>query len=586
MIDFDKAKDNALEDLQSRYDIGILENDSDDVPKSYKLSRYWLVKLLVDSSVFGFDQLELVVGLPKEFPLVLPKIFLSKKHKGEITTLPHIDQNRFICTYDEERAVPNPRVSADQIQHCLLRAKKIIEAGLKRENVEDYMEEFVAYWQQTYNDEEKVCTRMLSSITEVLNAGDKVYLLVLNKKLGYFNSIVIGKCNSSNQFRKFLDDWKYEYSEYQVFYAGSLNFGDPPYNLRNRDLYKLIIQQEKKLQDQFFAFLKLKQNQNIVLFDNGIDGHMYLQGLRIHKLPHSAKGFREGAVTAKLAFQSIATSKKIQRISLIPIHSQRLQRRTAGVLADPKKINRFAIAGLGSIGSNLMYFLSSFSNPSFYLTDPDDLDIVNITRHFLGLVYTGQYKVSALKHYFQHSNPNIKIASSPESIIRIIDENPDDLNTYDILFICIGKRNIEQWVADALNARKLSMPLCFIWVEPYLLGGHALYIHPEANHFQEYFDDDGFFHQNVISSNEYSDSNQLLSLRESGCQSTFRPYSQEKVILFLSKLFPHLRNWISEKPRISESFTWIGYEEDNLKGKIKLSEWIEKCDSDFTIITK
>ena len=586
MIDFDAAKDNALEVLRKWYDIEVLENNSNDIPKSYKLSRYWLVKLPVDSSVFGSNQLNLIAGLPKEFPLVLPKIFLSKNYEGIILTLPHVDQNRFICTYDEERAVPNPGVPADQIQCCLLKAKKIIEAGLKRENYEDYKEEFVAYWQQTYDDEEEVNKRILSSINEELTIADKVDLFVLNKSLGYFDSVVLGKCEYSNQFRKFLNDWKYEYSEYQAFYAGSLNFGTPPHNLRNQDLNKLILQKEKRFQDQFFAFLKRNQNLKIILFDAGIEGHMNLHGLRIDELPSSVNGFRKGALTAKQAFQQIASNNKIQRISLMPIHSKRLQMRTVGVVDEAKKANRFAIAGLGSIGSNLMYFLSSFSNPAFHITDPEGLETDNIARHFLGLLNTGQSKVSGLKHFFQHSNPNIQIEASIESIIKIIDEKSDDLNTYDMLFICIGKWNIEQWIADALKAGKLTIPVSFIWVEPYLLGGHALYVHPEANHFQEFFDKQNFFHQNVISSDEYNDPKQMLSLRESGCQSTYRPYSKEKVIMFLSKLFPQLKYWISVKPKMSESFTWIGYDKEGLKGKIKLSEWVTKHESDISIITK
>jgi len=585
MLDLEEVKTKALHELRAQYDIKVLEKDSSEISSGYGLSQYWLLTIPVESVIFGIDQLELIIGLPSEFPLVLPKIFLPHSKYNELLTLPHIDQNRFICTYDEERAVPNPDFPAQQIRMCIYRAKKIIEAGLLGKNIEDYTEEFVAYWEQTYQGEERVFKSMLSSISEIPNEGSILDILILKNKIGSFDSIVLGNCSDSRRFRKFLDDFKYEYTCIKAFYLGSLNFGFPPFDTVNRDLNKLILQKKEEIQNEFFDFLNKNEKRIIIIFDAGINGYRRLQGLRISKLPKNAKGFRKGKLPAKNAFQGIASSEKIQRISLKPIHSKRLQKRTNGVI-DTHKENNFAIAGLGSIGSNLMYFLSSFSNTSFYITDPDSLSTSNIARHFLGLRYSGYFKVNGLKHFFQHSNPNIDIKASTASIINVIDQKTQDLNSCSMLFICIGKWNIENWIAELLKEGVLTIPVCFIWVEPYLLGGHALYVHPNLNHFDDFFDEEGLFRQNVISAEEYNAPNRLLSLREAGCQSTFTPYSKEKVILFLSKLFPHLKLWISEKPEKSEAFTWIGYEEDELKGEISFSRWTKNCEHDISIISK
>ncbi|TDQ16644.1 E2/UBC family protein B [Algoriphagus boseongensis] len=574
MINFEEEKKNALEALSDQYEILVLENKSLEIPGKHKLSHYWQVKVPVDSILFEFDFLNLIVGIPQEFPLVLPKIFLPRNYNGKLLFLPHVDQNRLICTYDEERSIPNPNKPIQQIQFCLLKAKKILEAGLKEENFEDYKDEFIAYWEQTYENEESKVSGVLSFINEELTEGTEISFLVLDNKLGIFDYILLGNSQNSKKIQYFLDEWNYKYNESRAFFVGKIDFKKPPFELKNKDLNKHIRLKERRLQNQFFKFLSLNQGSKIVLFDTGLEGTRSIQGLKIGQLPISGNGFRKGKISAKLAFQSIESQKKITRLSIIPIDSNRLHIRTAGVVNNFRKENRFVIAGLGSIGSNLMYFLSSFPNPSFNIIDPDSIQTENISRHFLGLNYTGRSKVKALKYFFQHYNPNIEIISSIGSIITEIENSPETINKYDLLFVCIGNWNIEKWISDAQIEKKIKIPICFIWVEPYLLGGHALYIHPNDNRFKEFFNENDLFERNIISSTEYLAGNKLLSLRESGCQSSYRPYSKEKVIMFLSKLFPHLKSWIEEKPTKSESFTWKGYEEESLKGQIKFEDWV------------
>ncbi len=584
MINFSSQKDSLFNELNKIYESQALVSDSEKIPETDKSELLWSVKVPVDNFVFGFDTLNLVIGIPNDFPLVLPKIYLPKSQHDNLQYLPHIDQHRLICTFDEERAVPDPQQPIGIILTCLRQAKKIIESGIKSENFEDYQDEYIAYWGQTYNKEKLLDDRMLSLISDKLELGQIVDLLLLDKLFGKYNSALLSQCDYSRRFHQFLKEENIHFVSYKALYAGTLSFEYPPFKLHNRELQRFIQKKNVLFQKQFDDFLDRKQDHNVILFNPGIEGHTNLLGLKIQKLPTSANGFRKDRLTPALAFRTVAANKGIQRILPDPIHNQRLQMRTTGLKANSKGQKRFAIAGLGSVGSNLMYFLSSLSDVAFHLIDHDEITSENIARHFLGLNYTGSMKVAALKQFYEYSNPNNRIQTSTDSIVQVINENSDDLNACDVLFVCIGKWNIDRWISEAVDQGKIKIPVCFLWVEPYLLGGHALYIHPKANRFLEFFEDNGMFKKNVIAPDEYQRNNPLLSLRESGCQSSYSPYSKNKVIKYLSKLYPHLELLISNKPVKSEAYTWIGSEEVELKGKIQIEEWAKNTNEDLSIL--
>ena len=47
-----------------------------------------------------------------QFPLDFPKIYLSKDSYERTKFIPHVDNNRFVCTYDSEISSTNPKEPA------------------------------------------------------------------------------------------------------------------------------------------------------------------------------------------------------------------------------------------------------------------------------------------------------------------------------------------------------------------------------------------------------------------------------------------------------------------------------------------
>ncbi len=109
--------------------------------------------------------------------------------------------------------------------------------------------------------------------------------------------------------------------------------------------------------------------------------------------------------------------KLISRLSFDNISLDRLQKRTTGYIEAQKSI---AVSGLGSVGSHLIYFLRNLPINKFHLIDNDSLSPENIKRHYLGLLYSKQKKVDAIKNDLNNLNPLYKIEVRDDSINNLI----------------------------------------------------------------------------------------------------------------------------------------------------------------------
>lgn len=250
---------------------------------------------------------------------------------------------------------------------------------------------------------------------------------------------------------------------------------------------------------------------------------------------------------------------------------ERLENRTSGMRTQENE-KSFLIAGVGSIGSNLIHFLNSMNSPEFRLVDSDNIRLENIQRHLLGFGDIGNYKTKAIKDYLLKNNPLQKVSTKEISIVDIARNEADYINDIDYVFIAIGKANIDNWVCQSIKDGIITKPVFIIWVEPYLCGGHCLYLHPSNPEFEKYFEND-FFKFNVIDSVEYKSGDGKLSLREAGCQTTYVPYSGTNVISFISSLFPYISSIIDFNKTESKSFSWLGNLEVINEMGIKISNY-------------
>jgi hypothetical protein len=234
------------------------------------------------------------------------------------------------------------------------------------------------------------------------------------------------------------------------------------------------------------------------------------------------------------------------------------------------------LAGLGSIGSNLVPNLLPLGVDTLNLIDPDFLSIANVNRHLLGPDYVGKAKVDGVKEFLLKKDPLIQINTHSESIVQYSRNRLETLNQSNYMFVAIGNNGAEIFLMQSLQEKHLGMPTFFIWIEPYLLGGHCLYLHP--GHPFDYHDlyQDHLFKFNVVDSAEYRKPGNQILLREAGCQGSYLPYGQKSITLFLAALIPSLFKIIDRKDKRNLALTWKS--ETNANIGLSLSEYGMRLD--------
>ena len=567
MIDWSNSRVIALNNLAIREKVRVLDETEKRTFNFHVSYDVWEIDTGI--SINGtYFQLVLHIVLDESFPLSLPKIYLSPKSYKDVGFIPHVDTSRFVCTFDSEISFPDTNNPIGVINECLKRAQKIISDGLTNTAL-DFEDEFKAYWDQKYQGEANAPIKILSLVETIMNYKD-IKLLRLDRPVQSYKFILHGSDDTASRFKFFLNEQRIGFTEVETFYLeSSFLIKKPPFLLRNVDAFRLYSVLNLEGQKQFRRFFNEKSSPKLV-FTKKLYGEKECLLGWIHKpLRTNVKGFRKQKPFNVFSNKHFQLFDIVERFSVDTLTFSRLERRTSGKENIQQRC--FLFAGLGSVGSNLLQLLNASSSYELRLIDTEKLFLENIGRHFLGFESVGEYKAEALKKRLQKNNPLQKVSSKNDSIVNVVRSEVDYINGTDYIFVSIGKRNIDNWLCEALAEGIITKPMFILWVEPYLCGGHCLFLHPQDPGFKKYFVDD-FFKFNVIASSEYVKESNQLFLRESGCQTTFVPYSIGGVRGFLSAIFPKILNIIDSGDKVSKSISWIGSTEEVKKLGIELSD--------------
>jgi hypothetical protein len=528
-------------------------------------------EILLNDQIFPIT---LYIYFSTFFPIEIPRIFLSTDTYDNIKYIPHIDNKKFVCTFDNEIIRLDPEQPFEILYECLNRAKRIISDGLHKVNFDDFLSEYKAYWEEKYDDETKPIH--ILSLIDNLNINDELKLISLENSLNGYKYILFREDNISTTFKGFLTENHFKYQVISAFQLDDFPLKKPPFNFTNKQILEIVRNDCNSQLEKFELFINKNEFPKLIITKKVINGKEYIFGWFHKFLNTNRKGYRDGSISRLMVFNTFQAKDHIERVSSETFTPKRLENRTAG--DNLSKKYHFAIAGTGSIGSNLLFFLNSFNLPTFSLIDDDFLKIENINRHFLGFSYINKFKTLALKEFLKTSNPFQEVNTKEESISKVITFEPEFINSCDYFFSCIGNFNIESWIFEALKNQIIKIPIFFIWVEPYLVGGHCLFIHPNNPSFNKYFED-GFFISNIIPKEVYNDPKFNLTKREAGCQTTFIPYSSSNVISFLSQLFSKICSIMEVKSNVSTSFSWIGNIQKLNELELPKSKFAENAES-------
>lgn len=591
MIDFAASKQLAFDKLSKGNSVSRVSDETKTslkfLPQNY-LTDYEVFEIKTDylNSSGVAEDIMLYMVMRPDFPLSLPKVYLSHEHYDRIKYIPHVDMNCFVCTFDVDTTRTNPDDPGGIAQSCLSRAIKIIEDGVSKSNYSDFEEEFKAYWENEYENETDVKEDILAIIHDPNDIADLNYIK-LSKNISRYNHVIYQDDENGRRFLNYLKQRNITSTKGSICYLGHITMPfQPPLRMDNEKVNQIISSLTQDQQKVFKKYINSAGDSKFVFGYTLVGGNPFYLGWLHGKFKLKRDGYRKENLNNYFVFKNFQKKDPVTRVSPQLFTPMQSTLRTDGVLKSSNEERKFLIAGLGSIGSNLMFYLNGLKSPEFRLIDYDELTIDNLNRHFLGTNYLGIKKSAALKNHYILKNPFQVITNKDESIINTCQTDINYVNEVDFIFCAIGKANVDQWIGHALRDGLITKPVFLLWVEPYLSGGHCLFLKPGGKLYDDFFDQNSFFKNNVIENDEYLTGNSKLNLRESGCQVSYTPYSLNNITAFLSAIFPKIRSIIEKPPVDSLSITWIGDVQILSDLDIKISQLAKDHPSETLIISE
>lgn len=543
---------------KSGYGLETCEKDDEDILENVRKAQasfreFWKIKI-----TRGLRVIILVLAIPNTFPDTFIKIYLSTKDFQEIYPIPHLDQNGLICTRDPEVAVLNDTKPGEATNNLIEIAIKIVESGITKENEADYIEEFLAYWN------EKVANIFLS----IFAPKDEVcYLQIfkLSKKIFDYNYIVTDS-------KVHLEEWLKPFAvtttgdeAIRALYLPIKRFS--PYAL-NTDNDLLTIIDDKKVKNSIANYFNHDRLYYILIASFFLNGETILFGWK-HKGWKNIifKGFRKNHVPLDIRLGH-PKNEPVTKIRLMRLDRERIFVRGGIMPTLIKKDVSIAVLGCGSLGSFLTMSLARCGISKLLLIDKECLSPENTPRHLCGFLEAScnMQKVEAVKKRVTEHFPGIKCNIFYADILELLEKDEKVLNNHNMVIVVLGSRAVERRINYLLKKGLINSPVLFLWVEPLGVGGHILYIDPKnGGCYDCSFDKEGNFLYSIPNTSE------SFQKRESGCQSTFLPYSSltvEQFALVASKIIYSL---LDSRPSTSTLFTWLGDIEEFEKSGHKIN---------------
>lgn len=494
---------------------------------------------------------EFEVKFKDDFPLSLPELYLSKKSYETFKHLPHVDSDRKICTLDTAATITNYKNPEGILYEVIKKAKKVLKDGIEKRNVDDFEEEFIAYWNSAYSGQNKL-VKGLSLINYNQNP-ETIKAILVEPKFGGYDFIIYSDDEAVKNIIELLKSKGHDVSNIETFFLNEVSFKNGNFLLRNGSSIDLLKTLPKP--ESIFKYINTAKIP-ILIFKKVIDGMNLYFGWTYEKPKNNFSHGRKKQTLVQTLSQYYS-DKFVRGISFDQLSQERFDMR-CGVLEthEHQKQTKIIMAGLGSIGSNLINYLRSQAISQYTLIDPDYMSVENVSRHLLGLDYVSLNKAQAMKRFLQTVNPMATINTFDKLLAPLIDGQPEIFNSHEYMFVSIGSINTELWVDSAVKDGLINIPVFYLWVEPYLAGGHCVFIHPKsALKFSDLFDKEGYKY-NILSSKVYKESTFIK--RETGCQISYVPYSLSNVTLFLSSIYPEISRIMSTGLEESRIVTWVG----------------------------
>jgi len=566
---YKESADRIKEYLERKYRAEIIKNSDDDFPTNRNADISLFFKIRISDTELPKT---LILEVPSHFPDALPRIYLSKEDYSNLAPIPHVDKSRFVCTRDPNIAHINEAKQEEAVDYLLKVALDIIKKGAKKENIGDFCEEFLAYWNEQA-DIEYLSLWAPSTSIEIVKTTK-----VITELLSY--SCIVS--HNLEEAMNWVKPLKVQLDENSAFDALHIPLSEPvgiPLPKNNHDVYQIIKKTGNKCCMALEKYLNKEGWHRIIIASFQLGENRILIGWMFESWEKEIyKGFRPNKLPLEI---------RIQKSSSAPIHKIKIER------ADPERIfergglgkrrslieGSVAIIGCGSLGSHLANSLSNSGVSDFLLVDKEKLEPANVARHICGFNEAIRQisKSQAVRDFLLAHFPHIRCQTIQEDILSYLEKEEAILDGYSFVIVTVGDKAIERRLNYLLLKGSIKSPLMFIWMEPFGVAGQLLFINPVGEScFQCCFNSDGTFRFSVAKPNV------SYLKREAGCQSTFMPFSNLEVEHFINSVTRRILRCFDEKQDSNFLMTWVGdLTRFRSMGYAINDEWI--ADMDYSI---
>lgn len=504
----------------------------------------------------------LICSLSRFFPYEIPQVYIGEESKKALSNIPHIFTDSGICTFVKDKVIPNINNPEKLLLDTISSAISVIRDGIQGKNRHDFIDELLEYWRQK-------STTNVQIFVDDLDVAKSIYWCFKGN-----NIIATENCERLKEIYHAVDCKNVEKYEKGILIPvdGSLMEKIPKTDIDIVDL----IEKHSSYKLQYNSFMQKNINKKCLIILNIIvpEGNM-LAGW-IHMGPGIPNGFRAGHVDLSTAF-TMAKDKNGFAVSVENCHHNRLF--TRGGDGEKTIWNKVAIIGCGSVGSFLVDALKFYGVEKFILVDNQQLKHENIARHTAGYLCVGMPKVNALNFLLTIHNPNITCQTYNEDAHAVIEDKTDIINSCDVIFSAVASFPVEHHINHLILTDRITKPVIIMWVEPYLIGGHAIIIKEKQDLYKEIFDPNTFEYRSGIVQNSYD-----YLKREAGCQSIYMPYSGFLLQQFVYRITDHILSkcW---NQRGNYLLTWCGKLSEAENYNMKINKEYEKIE-DYSLITR
>ncbi|WP_096187971.1 ThiF family adenylyltransferase [Evansella halocellulosilytica] len=524
-------------------------------------------------------ELNLLVSLPFNFPDSFPKVKLDEQSFQKVYPLPHLSMSKTLCLFDEVAASPNPEQPIGVLEATIKKCKEILSKGILKQNLNDYSDEFETYWAENSRG-------FYLSIVKPSGTSKEVYLAPFKYQNWLEKGIFADKKSDAINWVHNLGGIINEEEITKVLYIPLKEPIKYPFPKNNKEIYNLLKENKCNLKS-LTNFLSKNKRPTKVLFSME-DDSQYSWGVWEHSKPYKEivskykgrrriqtgiKGFRANKQHGLLEIIKEFPMVELNKYSVEDVSAIRLKTRGGDGKVENIE-NKVAIVGCGAVGSQIAQGIFDIGIQDLLLIDNDILSFENINRHLCGADHVGELKTEAVKSKLSKHYPTSNIDVYNENVLSVLMENPDALNSYDLIIVAISNTPTELRINELQRENIIKKPILNIWVEPYLAGGHAIWNEPNNSvPLNILFNNEGLYKYQIL-----KDGN-VYSKRELGCYTSYVPYGVLELKKFIVEVMFFIQQQLVYEDNKSRIFTWIGnLTEQRKKKRLLATKWVGATD--------